>query len=96
MTPGTTRLLLHNAQAGANVLRGVKLDEAQVERRRQTAQELNLGQYVQGGAGLNGTRPWIVDEVALLATLDDDAVAAKTGRTPNAVRVKRQRVSRRG
>jgi hypothetical protein len=96
MTEGTTRLLLHNAQAGAKVLRGVKLDDAQVERRWRTARELDLGQHLQGGAGYNGTRPWTADEVALLATPDDEAVAARTGRTLNAVRVKRQRVSRRG
>jgi hypothetical protein len=96
MTEGTTRLLLHNAQAGADVLRGVKLDEAQVEQRRRTAVELNLGQYVQGGAGYNGTRPWTDDELALLGTMPDADLAARIGRTLNAVRVMRGRAGRRG
>jgi hypothetical protein len=77
------------------VLRGVKLDEEQVERRHQTAQEMDLGQYLQGGAGHNGTRPWTADELALLDTLPDEEVAARLDRTPNAVRLRRQR-GRRG
>jgi hypothetical protein len=93
---GLQGTLTFHSTLGPIQIAGVKLDEAQVERRRHTAQEMNLGQYIQPCPSPNGSRPWTADELALLATLDDEAVAARTGRSPNAVRVKRQRVNRRG
>jgi hypothetical protein len=61
----------------------------QVERRRRTSRELNLGQYLRPGYNL-GPR-WTRRDLALLGTDDDDVIAARVGRTPNAVGVMRRK-----
>ena len=78
-------------QAGADALRGQPLPPDQVERRRRTAIELNLGRIIQPCPCPNGSRPWTADELALLGTMTDHALASRLSRTVNAVRISRLR-----
>jgi hypothetical protein len=75
---GSMRLHRMSGEAAAAVLRGVPLSPEAVEQRRQTARELNLGQYVQPCICPNGSRPWT-----------DDELARRIDRSENAVRIKR-------
>jgi hypothetical protein len=63
--------------------RGLTPSERQERRRRALA--LNLAQHLDPARG----RGWTADQLALLGTDSDEAVAAQIGRTPAAVRVKR-------
>jgi hypothetical protein len=80
---GSRRLIQAAAEAGADAVRGVELEPEEIERRRQTALELNLKQHLY--PGYHGPR-WTPQELALLGTLPDEEVAARTGKTPGAVR----------
>jgi hypothetical protein len=55
---GSLRLYRINGEAAAAVLRGVPLPPEAVERRRRTAVEMNLAQYLQPCPCPNGSRPW--------------------------------------
>src|SRR5262249_11490592 len=70
-------------------IRGKQLPPDQVERCRRTARELNLGQYLT--PGYHGPW-WTRNELRLLGKMPDAGVAEKIGRTPNAVRIKRERL----
>jgi hypothetical protein len=60
-----------------------------VDRRRRTAIELKLGRNLwKGGPG----QPWTEAQLRRLGKEPDDVVAAKIGRTANAVRIKRTNV----
>jgi hypothetical protein len=85
---GTRRLVRAAAEAGAAERRGKPLPREEVEQRRRTARELNLGQYLQ--PGYHGP-VWTREQLALLGTLPDEEVARRTSRTPRAVRVMRRR-----
>jgi hypothetical protein len=85
---GTRRLIRASAKAGAADVRGRTLPPDQIERRRQTALALNLARFLR--SGYHGPR-WTAGQLRLLGRLPDAEVAAKIGRTPNAVRVKRSR-----
>src|SRR5262249_4556778 len=84
---GSRRLIQAAAEAGADVTRGVPLPADQVEVRRRNALELDLGRHLH--TGYHGPR-WTTGEVALLGTLPDEEVAARVGKTPSAVRQKRE------
>jgi hypothetical protein len=84
--PGSQRLIQAASEAGASVTRGKPLGPAEVERRRQTAQQLNLGQHLRPAIG--GPR-WTAEQVAMLGVLPDAEVAQRTGRSSEAVRLKR-------
>ena len=71
--------------------RGKALTPEQVERRRRTACELDLGRYLP--KGYHGPW-WTKAEVALLGRVPDEEVARRTGRTVNAVRQKREILKR--
>lgn len=86
---GTHRLIQAAAELGAGELRGQALPPEQVERRRQTALELNLAEHLQ--TGFHGLW-WTPEETALLGTMPDAEVAAQTGRTHAAVRGMRSRL----
>jgi hypothetical protein len=86
--PGSQRLIRQASAQGAARYRGKQLPPEQVERRRRTAAELNLGQYLR--PGYHGPR-WTPRQLALLGTDDDDVIAARIGRTPNAVGVMRRK-----
>jgi hypothetical protein len=87
-TEGSRRLIRAAAEKGADQVRGKPLSPEQVERRRRTARALNLGQYLDPAHG----QGWTQDELRLLGKLPDAGVAARTGRSANAVRVKRTRL----
>jgi hypothetical protein len=84
--PGSRRLTLAASAKGADVQRGVELPPEQVERRRQTAVEQDLGRNLQ--LGYHG-ECWTDEDVALLGKIPDEEIARRTGRTLNAVRQKR-------
>jgi len=84
--PGSRRLTLAASAKGADAIRGVELPPEAVERRRQTALELNLGQNLR--PGYHG-RLWTTAEVALLGKLPDAEVARRTARPCDSVRQKR-------
>ena len=65
--------------------------EAERRARRRRARELNLGQYLKPGT--HGPW-WSAEELALLAALSDAEVAERTGRTENAVRLRRRKLGR--
>jgi hypothetical protein len=69
----------------------VPLPAEQVERRRRTARRLNLGRYLK--KGYHGPW-WTRAEMALLGRVPDEEVARRTGRTPAAVRRKRETLGR--
>ena len=79
--------MLAASEMGAAACRGVALPPERVERRRRRALELNFGQRLI--PGYHGPR-WTRRQVALLGKLPDAEVARRTGRTPNAVRQKRE------
>jgi hypothetical protein len=85
---GTRRLMHASAKAGAAKVRGQTLPPDQIERRRQTALALNLARFLR--PGYHGPR-WTARQLRLLGRLADAEVAAKIGRTVNAVRIMRAR-----
>ena len=88
--PGSQRLIRAASEQGAAQVSGQELPPEQVERRRRTAVELGLGRNLT--PGYNRGPRWTRCELALLGTDEDDVIAARLGRTPNAVRIKRQRL----
>jgi hypothetical protein len=87
-TEGSLRLHQAACDKGAAELRGKPLSPEQVEQRRRTAHALNLGQYLDPAHGAG----WSPAELRLLGKHSDAQVAARTGRSENAVRVKRTRL----
>jgi hypothetical protein len=90
-TEGSLRLQRMNAEAGADVVRGVPLSPKAVERRRQTAIELDLAQYMLPCSRPGGSRPWSNDELALLGTMPDAKLARRLKRTRDSVRQAREK-----
>jgi hypothetical protein len=86
--PGTRRLVLAASQAAAAKLRDKPMPEAQKAALRERCKRLNLARFLKPRPG---GRPWEASELELLGTEPDEALAARFGRTPNAVRVKRTR-----
>jgi hypothetical protein len=87
-TEGSRRLIQAAAEKGADQMRGKPLSPEQVEVRRRNAHALNLGQYLDPAHGQGWTRA----ELRLLRKNSDAQVAALTGRSANAVRVKRTKL----
>ena len=73
-------------------IRGWLPTPKQVESRRRTARERNLGRHLH--KGYHG-RWWTKAEMKLLGRVPDDEVALRTGRTVDAVRQERQALARR-
>src|SRR5262249_23632634 len=87
-TEGTRRLVRANAAKGGEGMRQRGVTPRERAKRRRTARRLNLGQYFDPAHGAG----WSDAELQLLGTAPDDEVAQRTGRTANAVRVKRTRL----
>jgi hypothetical protein len=83
---GSQRLFRDASEQGAARTRGAKLPPEQVEQRRRTAVELGYVRRFRPGYNLGPW--WSPAEVRLLGRLPDEEVAARTGRSPNAVRIK--------
>jgi hypothetical protein len=83
---------LHDAAAveTGRKTRGRKLPPEEVERRRRTARDLDLGQYLWNG--FDPVKRWTADELARLGTLPDEQPAEQFGRSTTAVRVQRTRL----
>jgi hypothetical protein len=79
-TEGSKRLHQQLSQVGGDAMRGTTVPPYVIAKRRATRQA-------------NG-KCWTKEEVALLGLLPDDEVARRTGRTLNAVMLKRQRRSK--
>jgi hypothetical protein len=88
LNEGSRLLHAQVVAAAGRKLRGRKVPPEACERRRRTARELNLGQYLRPGA--LPEKLWKAAELALLGTLPLEMVARRTGRTPGAVRQKRE------
>jgi hypothetical protein len=86
---GTRRLIRAASECGASKQRGVPLSVDEVERRRRTAIELDLGRNLRAE---NHPHHWAEDEVALLGVRPDGEVARLTGRNTDAVRQKREKL----
>jgi hypothetical protein len=84
---GSRRLIQAAVEAGADVTRGVPLSEEECARRSRTNREKDLKRHLH--PGYHGPR-WTPQELALLGTLPDEEVAARIGKTPGAVRQKRE------
>jgi hypothetical protein len=83
---GSRRLIRAAAEAGGEALRARGLTPEERERHRQNAKRLNLAQYLPKGY----VGPWwTARQRALLGKLPDEEVAARVGRTVDAVRRQR-------
>jgi hypothetical protein len=88
---GSQRLIRAASERGAERIRGRPLTPEQVERRRRTALELNLGRFLR--EAYHESR-WTKAEVRLLGKVPDAELAHRTGRTVDAVRQKREQLAR--
>jgi hypothetical protein len=86
---GTARPLLAAAEKRAEAVRARDCTAEERGRRRRNAVEKNLGRNLV--TGYHGPL-WTAEDIALLGTAPDRDVARQVGRTPNAVRVMRDRL----
>ena len=86
---GTARLVLAAAEKGAEAVKAREWTGAEREQRRQVNAEKGLGRNLV--TGYHGPR-WMAEDIALLDSAPDVEVARQVGRTPNAVRVMRDRL----
>ena len=87
-TEGTCRLRRAVTEKIAAKLRGKPLPPEQVERRRRTALELDLGRNLKRA---REARAWPAWQLGLLGTALDEEVAARIGRSVDAVRRMREK-----
>src|SRR5262249_31159442 len=85
---GTHKLMVAASAKGADETRGKPLPPEICDRRREAAYELNIAARLTHG--YHGEW-WSEEELALLGTMPDEEVAARIGRTVEAVRIKRNR-----
>jgi hypothetical protein len=88
-TAGSQRLIRAAAAKGGRGMRERGVTPRERAQRRRTALDLDLGRYARAAAL---ARAWPAGQLRLLGTAPDDEVAARIGRTPNAVRVMRTRL----
>jgi hypothetical protein len=88
-TAQTPRLVWHAAIRGAEAVKACEWTEAERAATRRRSAELNLGRNLR--LGYHGPR-WTEADRRLLGQLPDEEVAARTGRTAHAVRVRRTRL----
>ena len=88
---GNQRLIRAASEGEAERIRGRPPTPKQLESRRRTARELDLGRNLHNGY----YGPWWTKaEVRLLGRLPDDEVARRIGRSVDAVRQKWQELAR--
>jgi hypothetical protein len=87
-TEGTKRLQRAVSEKAVATLRARVFTPEEIERYRETALRLNLGQYARAAALASA---WPEEQVRLLGMAPDEEVARRIGRTVNAVRLKRTR-----
>jgi hypothetical protein len=86
---GTARLMLAAAQEGAEAIKAREWTEEERQQRQRTNAEKGLADNLV--LGYHGPL-WTAEEIALLGTVPDEELARRIGRTPNAVRVMRDRL----
>jgi len=86
---GSHRLIRASAEKGGKAFQAHEFTADEREHRRRTARELNLARHLR--PGYHGPL-WTPAQLRLLGTAPDDVVAARVGRTANAVRVMRTRL----
>jgi hypothetical protein len=86
---GTARLVLAAAGQGAEAVKAREWTDGERERRRRNAVEKGLARNLV--TGYHGPL-WTAEGIALLGTATDEDVARRIGRTPNAVRLMRERL----
>ena len=87
--PRTHQLVSAASQAGGAALKEKTWTEEERAAKRLLAKRLNYRKTLQ--TGYHGPR-WTAAQLKLLGKLPDDEVARRIGRTPNAVRIKRDRL----
>jgi hypothetical protein len=87
-TEGSKRLQLQNSAAGADAIRGKRQPKRMIRLRILTRKAY----CSRSGRRWSAEEVWQPEELALLGTLPDDEVAARIGRTTNAVRIKRTKL----
>jgi hypothetical protein len=85
---GTKRLLRRTAEFAAEAMREREWTEAERQQRREQAERLDLERHLR--EGYHKAHGWKAHELRLLGKRSDTSVAAKTGRSVDAVRQKRQ------
>lgn len=85
-TEGSRRLHQELSEAGAAMIKGKKQPQSVIRRRMQTRKERRAPPPVRWKDS-----GWTAAQLALLGTLPDKVLAARIGRSPNAVRIKRTR-----
>jgi len=89
-TPGSREVVAELNWAKNPYPAGVRLTAAECRRRRRTAAELGLGQYLVGANVKRWQgRGWTAEQLALLGTAPDADLAVQLGKTRSAVRSKR-------
>jgi len=87
-TKGSRRLHLKSCEAGARKVRGQP-------RPRKAVEQMVATRKARGDYGVPNRwkdTGWKPEQLALLGTMPDEAVATRFGRTPNAVRIRRTRL----
>jgi hypothetical protein len=84
---GTQRLIREASELGREVMKEREWSEADRQHRRELAMRLDLERHL--GDGFHRAFGWTVGPLRLLGKLPDAEVAKRTGRTVEAVRVKR-------
>jgi hypothetical protein len=87
--PRTHQLVRQSAQAGAETQQARVWTDAERQARRERSKALDSARHLR--PGYQGPW-WTAEEMAQLGTMPDAEVAARTGRTIKAVRVKRRKV----
>jgi hypothetical protein len=87
---GSVRLHRMNAAKGADGVKRKRWTRAELNAKRESAIRLNLIRFAHQAG--NGLPTWTKQELVLLGTAPDAEVAARIGRTENAVRVKRTKL----
>ena len=87
---GTHRLITASAMRGAAAMHERGLTPAETAERGERARRLNLAQNLRRHRAENPA--WSPVDLALLGTMPDDEVARLTGKTHNAVRIRREKL----
>ena len=88
--PGTHRLITASAKRGAAYNREREYTAEERAARSKTARRLNLAHHTHRHAAENPG--WSAVDLALLGTMPDDEVARLTGKSHNAVRLRREKL----
>jgi hypothetical protein len=87
--PRTHQLMLEACRAGAEGIKTKEWTDQERDAKRRLAKKLKLVRHIK--PGYHGPL-WTDEQNQLLGTLPDSEVARRTGRTENAVRIKREKI----